>query len=245
MCMKNKILSGLFAFVLMISASFFAFGYTADAMEKTPAAVQEETENTKETAAELIERFKSAEKAVIQEQELHDLSTATQPGTVAKEANVPLEQVKAVYYIVHPEEQPTVSGMNQYGSAIIAIAKKYLGVPYVWASADPSKGFDCSGFVNYVYNSAGIHFASRSCEGIYRIAQKVNVPTEGDIIFFVDPETRSKLTHVGLYIGDGKMIDAGTSGIRIADLSISYWQARIFAYGRVIPEDTETDEEKA
>ncbi len=165
---------------------------------------------------------------------------ALQPGVIAKVADIPLDRIHAVYYTINPGEQPSVSGENEYGSAIITNAQKYLGVPYVGASADPSVGFDCSGFVNYVYNQTGIFVHSRSCSGIWTEAQKVNVPTPGDIVFFVDPETRSRFTHVGIYLGDNKMIHAGTSGICYTDLGISYWQPRIYGYGRIVPAAEET-----
>ena len=89
-------------------------------------------------------------------------AAAMQPGVIAKVADIPLDRVHAVYYTINPGEQPSVSGENEYGSAIITNAQKYLGVPYVGASADPSVGFDCSGFVNYVYNKTGIHVHSRT-----------------------------------------------------------------------------------
>ena len=148
--------------------------------------------------------------------------SAIQPGSISPSVTEPLGASKEFALNENPD-----------GAAIITCAQHYLGVPYVYAGQSPA-GFDCSGFVSYVYNSCGIPVASRSCSGIYQEAQKVLVPTMGDIVFFVDPETRSRFTHVGLYIGDNKMIHAGTSGICYTDLSISYWQPRIYGYGRIV-----------
>jgi len=186
--------------------------------------------------------FDSAEASYLEAEEGPSVMLSSmQPGTIARVADIPLDQINEVYYTINSGEQPAATGENRYGAAIVANAQRYLGVPYVAASADPSVGFDCSGFVSYVYNHTGISVASRSCSGIFNEVQRVSVPSMGDIVFFVDPETRSRFTHVGIYIGDNKMIHAGTSGICYTDLSISYWQPRIYGYGRIVPvsEDAE------
>jgi len=97
-------------------------------------------------------------------------------------------------------------------SDVVSIAMQYLGTRYVWAGASPS-GFDCSGFVMYVYRKVGISLphSSRMQYGYGEyVAQSELRP--GDLVFFYNP-----IHHVGIYIGDGKMIHAAGvgKGVRI------------------------------
>nr|WP_304441541.1 C40 family peptidase [Demequina sp. NBRC 110053] len=88
------------------------------------------------------------------------------------------------------------------GSAIIAEAAKYVGAPYVSGGSSPS-GFDCSGFVSYVYKQFGISLP-RSSGAYWNVGTRVSSPQPGDII--VTPG------HVGLYAGPNLQIDAPTHG---------------------------------
>lgn len=109
----------------------------------------------------------------------------------------------------------------------VETAKKYLGVPYVWGGTSP-RGFDCSGLVQYVYAQLGISISrtasSQAREGVY--VDRANL-TYGDLVFFA---RGGYVHHVGMYIGDGKMIHAPHSGdvVRIVDLSShkNYYTAR-------------------
>ena len=94
-----------------------------------------------------------------------------------------------------------------------SIALQYLGVPYRWGGASPS-GFDCSGLVMYVYARLGISLPH------YTVAQwnagvPVSSPAPGDLVFF------DGLGHVGIYIGNGQMVDAPHTGsvVRIDSIS--------------------------
>ena len=100
------------------------------------------------------------------------------------------------------------------GSAIIAEAAKYVGYPYVAGGKSPATGFDCSGFVSYVYAQFGISLPSSS-GAYYNVGTRVDSPMPGDII--VSPG------HVGLYAGPNLQIDAPTSGKTIQFRSI--WQS--------------------
>lgn len=109
----------------------------------------------------------------------------------------------------------------------VEVAKRYLGVPYVWGGSSP-RGFDCSGLMQYVYAQLGISISrtasSQAREGIY--VDRANL-TYGDLVFFA---RGGYVHHVGMYIGDGKMIHAPHSGdvVRIVDLSShkNYYTAR-------------------
>ncbi|MDN4475506.1 C40 family peptidase [Demequina sp. SYSU T00192] len=99
------------------------------------------------------------------------------------------------------------------GSAVIAEASKYVGVPYVSGGSTPS-GFDCSGFVSYVYGQLGISLP-RSSSSYWSVGTRVSSPQPGDII--VTPG------HVSIYAGPNLQIDAATPGTTIQFRAI--WQS--------------------
>jgi cell wall-associated NlpC family hydrolase len=98
---------------------------------------------------------------------------------------------------------------------VVEIAKRYLGTPYHWAGASPS-GFDCSGFVMYVYSRIGIELPHSSWMlwGVGKPVRRKDL-RQGDIVFF------SGLGHVGIYVGDGRFIHSPRTGdvVRIQRLS--------------------------
>jgi peptidoglycan endopeptidase LytE len=108
-------------------------------------------------------------------------------------------------------------------SALIAEAKKYIGVPYVWAGSTPS-GFDCSGYLNYVYAKSGISIP-RTVATIWNATKPVSALRSGDLVFFETYKTGP--SHAGIYLGNNKFIHAGSSrGVEISDMTNSYWQPR-------------------
>lgn len=103
------------------------------------------------------------------------------------------------------------------GQAIVASAKKYLGVPYVWGGTDPAKGLDCSGLVQRAYKDLGYDLPRVSYQQAEagRPVASMAQAQPGDILAFGSP-----VNHVGIYVGDGKMIEAPRPGkdVRIADV---------------------------
>jgi len=98
---------------------------------------------------------------------------------------------------------------------VVAIARQYLGAPYVWAASGPNS-FDCSGFTMFVYRQVGISLPHSSRAQINCGARVSRSDLEpGDLVFFGSP-----IHHVGLYIGDGMMIHAPQTGdvVKIAPL---------------------------
>ncbi|MEI3894584.1 C40 family peptidase, partial [Bacillus sp. CCNWLW75] len=112
--------------------------------------------------------------------------------------------------------------VNKY----VAEAKKYLGVPYVWGGATPS-GFDCSGFISYVYK-----VGRQDAAGFYNSAQKISNPQPGDLVFFKNTY-KNGISHIGIVVGDGRMIHAGDKGIEYSNLNSPYNQQHFAGYGRL------------
>ena len=124
-----------------------------------------------------------------------------------------------------PAAKPATSGGSGWG--IVANASKYLGVPYVWGGVSPS-GFDCSGFVWYVYQRAGVQIP-RDMWGQLQSGTRVSRSNiqPGDIVFFANTY-EAGLSHDGIYIGGGRFINAVDYGIGVAVSSMndSYWSSR-------------------
>jgi hypothetical protein len=117
-------------------------------------------------------------------------------------------------------------------ASILTEAEKYLGFPYVWGGSNPNTSFDCSGFVSYVYNQCGWNFGRLGAQGLYNISTRTNNPKPGDLVFFTGTYDTPGVSHVGIYVGDGWMIDCGDP-IHYSNLNTSYWQSHFYAYGKL------------
>lgn len=120
-------------------------------------------------------------------------------------------------------------GGKKYGAGrpgIVGTAEKYLGVRYKYGGVNPD-GFDCSGFVMYVYRKNGLPI-SRVLKDQYNSGKKVALSRAkpGDLVFF--NTIGSKISHVGIYIGDNRFIHAPTTGknVSYASLTNGYWKKR-------------------
>lgn len=118
---------------------------------------------------------------------------------------------------------------------LIAKAEQYLGTPYVWGGYSPS-GFDCSGFVSYVVNNcgAGFSFGRLTAESWRQQCSIISASQmrPGDLIFFQGTYNTSGASHVGIYLGDGKMIHCGNP-VKISSINTAYWQQHFYCYGRI------------
>jgi len=118
---------------------------------------------------------------------------------------------------------------------IAELALSLVGVPYRYGGADPEEGFDCSGLVYYTYRSHG-HPVPRTSRGQFQAARKIPLAqaAEGDLLFFQD---QAELSHVGIYLGDGRFVHAPSSGgaVRVADVDAPWYQRQLVAVGRLLP----------
>jgi hypothetical protein len=125
------------------------------------------------------------------------------------------------------------------GNAVVSIAMRYLGVPYQWGGARPKTGFDCSGLVQFVFAQLGValpHYAAGqfvSADGVWVAPNRLQ---PGDLVFFAGSDgTRQAPGHVGIYVGDGYLIDAPHTGsfVRVDSLDDG-WFANTYAGARRI-----------
>ena len=120
------------------------------------------------------------------------------------------------------------------GEAIVATAKKYIGVPYVWGGSTPS-GFDCSGLVQYAFKAQGISLP-RTSKQQWTVGTMISKSDlkPGDLVFFANTYT-SGISHVGIYVGNNQFIHASSSqGVIISSLSNTYWAAHYYGCRRVV-----------
>lgn len=111
------------------------------------------------------------------------------------------------------------------GAGIVELARKQLGVRYQSGGESPS-GFDCSGLVQYVYERAGYR-VPRTTTAQYGDLNPLRVPQPGDLVFFRTAGD-SRISHVGIYVGDFRFIHAPSSGkfVEYADVRTNYWKQR-------------------
>ncbi len=126
------------------------------------------------------------------------------------------------------DKTPSTTPVSNSAS-VIANAYKHLGVPYVFGGSSP-RGFDCSGFIYYVYKQSGKNMGRTNAAGYYNMAKKTSTPRVGDLVFF-SGTYKSGISHVGFYIGNGQMISAASSGIKVDSIHTGYWSKYFTGYG--------------
>ena len=119
-------------------------------------------------------------------------------------------------------------------AAIYKEAQKYVGTPYVWGGSTPESGFDCSGYVCWVYNQNGYNVGRTTAEGLWQKSQPIREAEAkpGDLVFFEGTYDTPGKSHVGIHLGNGMMVSAGDP-IKYANIHSSYWQKHLAGFGRL------------
>ena len=140
----------------------------------------------------------------------------------------------STYAALLGKSMPEVSrGTNYISRRVVSESMNYLGVPYVFGGTTPS-GFDCSGYVRYVFAHAGVYLP-RTADAQYECGYPVSTGelVAGDLVFFSTFEPGP--SPVGIYLGDGEFINASSSqGVSIASLYSSYWGSCYIGARRVM-----------
>lgn len=124
---------------------------------------------------------------------------------------------------------PITNGSSDVGIAIANYALSKQGAPYVWGANGPDS-FDCSGLVYWAHKQAGVNFSRPTAAKLSGMGKAVSYSNlqPGDIITF--KTSPSYVSHVGIYIGGGKMVHAPVPGqdVQVANLNVAYWQNTLY-----------------
>jgi cell wall-associated NlpC family hydrolase len=173
-----------------------------------------------------LEAEKRAREAALQRRALADVRSQGSGGATQRDEPDP-----AVAGSSAQDEPPPPPPTGSRSSQVVAIAMRYLGVPYRWGGASPSTGFDCSGFTMYVFAQIGVslpHYAAAQFRMGVPVSKSQLEP--GDLVFF------RGLGHMGMYIGGGNFIHAPSTGdvVKISSLSEPYRVASWVGARRVL-----------
>lgn len=150
----------------------------------------------------------------------------------ARQAKAKAKRVRQQAEVKVKQEQAQV--MVKKVENVIRTASRQIGTPYVWGGKTPGKGFDCSGLVQHSLAQGANVCVPRTAAEQYAAAVKVSSgsASRGDLVFF---RTRgSSVSHVGIYLGNGKFLHAPRKGKTVTVSTISgYWQDRLIGFGRI------------
>lgn len=123
------------------------------------------------------------------------------------------------------------SNIDYNVTKLIDVATSLKGTKYAWGGTTPN-GFDCSGYIYYVYKQAGKKDIKRlSSAGYYDRSYYVNNPKVGDLVFF-EGTYKSGISHMGIYLGNNQFIHAGSDGVEVVSLNNSYWKKHFSSFKR-------------
>ena len=163
------------------------------------------------------------------------LESASNGWKKIKTSNGTIGWVSGSYLANGVVEQTSTPSTNKV-QAVIDLAHKQLGKPYVWGAEGPNS-FDCSGLIYYVYKNAASITLPRTSSDQYSAGVAVSRSNlkAGDLIFSSTDGT-GNITHVAIYVGDGQMIHAPRNGKNVEKVSInnSYWNKAYVGARRVL-----------
>lgn len=153
-----------------------------------------------------------------------------------KGRNLPAPTVTTSY--VDTSRNPTLVPLGKtfiscsQGEAIVSTAERFIGTPYVFGGTTPA-GFDCSGYVQYVFKENGLNIP-RLADEQYELgkAAKTNQLTAGDLVFFTT--YMEGVSHCGIYVGERKFLHASSHGVRVDSLDNVYWNPRFVGARKIV-----------
>ena len=151
------------------------------------------------------------------------------PASSRAQSPVPIEPA------INASSETQTESLSQ-GRSIVSEASKYMGIPYRWGGTSPQTGFDCSGFVQFIFRHTLNIKLPRMPVDMSRLGLRVNREelAPGDLVFF---NTRGgKFTHVGIYVNDSQFIHSPMPGTRVtvSRMDSAYYRHR-FTYAVRIP----------
>jgi cell wall-associated NlpC family hydrolase len=164
------------------------------------------------------------------------------PGAhVPPEAEVRGEAASGTAEAAPPPPSSAAAPATPFAGSVMAAAEELVGSPYRAGGTDPD-GFDCSGFVQYVFSKAGGR-VPRSVREQWEAGREVDAAgiAPGDLLFFAIDGDR--VSHVGIALGGDRFVHAPSSRgvVRVERLSAPYWAARFAGARRIEPEATSSD----
>ena len=140
------------------------------------------------------------------------------------------------------QAQPSVAAQwSGVAQEVLMNALSLTGVKYKYGGKTPETGFDCSGFVRYVFQQAADLTLPHGARAISQLGQTIPLGQlqPGDLVFFNTLKTA--FSHVGIYLGDGRFIHAPSTGggIQVVDMNDSYWAKRFNGARRLSPSDSQ------
>lgn len=148
----------------------------------------------------------------------------------------PVDQQAATSY-----QQPSTA-FNPAADEVLLRAIGLVGTPYVWGGNTPSSGFDCSGLIGFVYQEvAGIRLPRTTQQMLHMPGQQIarNQLQSGDIIFFATTG-RGRVSHAGIYVGEGRFVHAPSNGgtVRLDSVNAAYWNKAYLQAKRVLSSES-------